>query len=215
MKLLSLNNRFVFNLIFAENPDLLKALFNSILRPENEDEIQQLHILIPDRLGTADSRIFPQISEIKAIDSEGRYFTAETDTIPEKLFLKEASHSADSEAAPEKRIYSFHFLNRHIFNNFDYMSKYRIIELESSFKRKEDLQICIIEFPKFNKAINDLSTSLDRWLYFMKNSGSLTDDQEETLMENDLQIKNAIKFLKTASNNPENWAIQMRYGSQL
>ena len=114
-----------------------------------------------------------------------------------------------------KRIYSFHFLNRHIFNNFDYMSKYRIIELESSFKRKEDLQICIIEFPKFNKAINDLSTSLDRWLYFMKNSGSLTDDQEETLMENDLQIKNAIKFLKTASNNPENWAIQMRYGSQL
>lgn len=214
MKLLSLNNDSIFKLIFGENSDLLKNLLNSILQSINEDEIQNLEIL--------DSKISPkdsilqrnQFQEIRAKDNEGRHFIAETDTLPEKIFLKRTllnlqEKDEDCEETKKKKTYTFNFLNANITSNTEYMSTYRISEMESSFKHTESFQICIIEFPKFKKTLHELRNSLDRWIYLLKNSGRLTEEQAEKLEENDEPIQKTLTELKIASSDSKNWAIQI------
>lgn len=213
MKLLSLNNAFIFKLILGENSELLKSLLNSILQSINEDEIQNLEIL-NSKISPKDSIIQRnQFQEIRGKDNEGRLFIAETDTLPEKIFLKRTSlnlKEKDSDCREtEKKIYSFSFLNSNITSNTEYISTYQITELESSFKHTESFQICIIEFQKFKKTLYELRNSLDRWVYLLKNSGGLTEEQADKLQENDEPIQKTLTELKAASSDSKNWAIQI------
>ncbi len=50
---------------------------------------------------------------------------------------------------------------------------FRLIEKETLIKYSDDIELIFIELPKFTKKENELETIADKWIYFIKNAGSL------------------------------------------
>ncbi|MEO5374741.1 MAG: Rpn family recombination-promoting nuclease/putative transposase [Alphaproteobacteria bacterium] len=54
------------------------------------------------------------------------------------------------------------------------ISQFRLLADENKLIRYRDLELVFAELPKFSKTEDQLETTLERWLYFMKTAGDLT-----------------------------------------
>ena len=52
-------------------------------------------------------------------------------------------------------------------------SHYRLLEKQTLAQYSGDLELVFIELPKFTKGLAELATISDKWVYFVKNAGSL------------------------------------------
>jgi len=53
-------------------------------------------------------------------------------------------------------------------------SRFKLIDKQQLLEYSDDIELIFIELPKFNITDSELVTAKDRWLYFVKNAGSLT-----------------------------------------
>ena len=61
-----------------------------------------------------------------------------------------------------------------MFKDFEDMrSEYRMKEVKHLREYNGDLRLVFYELPKYTKTIGELETLEDRWLYFVKEAGSL------------------------------------------
>lgn len=60
-----------------------------------------------------------------------------------------------------------------MFDTPDLTSRFKLIEKQHLLEYSDDIELIFIELPKFNLNEADLHTAKDRWLYFVKNAGSL------------------------------------------
>ena len=51
---------------------------------------------------------------------------------------------------------------------------FKLIDKQQLLEYSDDIELIFIELPKFNLTDSELVTAKDRWLYFVKNAGSLT-----------------------------------------
>ena len=55
----------------------------------------------------------------------------------------------------------------------NYKSSFRLIEKEQLVEYSGDIELVFIELPKFTKEEAELNNIIEKWIYFIKNSGSL------------------------------------------
>jgi predicted transposase/invertase (TIGR01784 family) len=53
------------------------------------------------------------------------------------------------------------------------ISRHLILNQETNTQDLDDFEFCFIELQKFSKPLGQLSTLLDKWIYFIKNASSL------------------------------------------
>ncbi|MEA1915901.1 MAG: Rpn family recombination-promoting nuclease/putative transposase [Campylobacterota bacterium] len=73
-----------------------------------------------------------------------------------------------------KKVYFIGILNFNIFDNREFVSRHLIINQETKSQDLDDFEFSFIELPKFTKEIETLSSTLDRWIYFLKHASDLT-----------------------------------------
>ncbi len=64
------------------------------------------------------------------------------------------------------------------------MTRFKLMEKEGLIEYSDDIELIFVELPKFEKTEDELVDIMDRWLYFVKNAGSLEcipDDMDEEI----------------------------------
>ncbi len=64
------------------------------------------------------------------------------------------------------------------------MTRFKLMEKEGLIEYSDDIELVFVELPKFEKTEDELVDIMDRWLYFVKNAGSLEcipDDMDEEI----------------------------------
>ncbi|HID91861.1 TPA: Rpn family recombination-promoting nuclease/putative transposase [Candidatus Peregrinibacteria bacterium] len=54
-----------------------------------------------------------------------------------------------------------------------YINSFKLLEKEKFINYSDDIELIFVELPKFTKNINQVESIQDRWIYFIKNAGSL------------------------------------------
>ncbi|MBU0499491.1 MAG: Rpn family recombination-promoting nuclease/putative transposase, partial [Gammaproteobacteria bacterium] len=55
----------------------------------------------------------------------------------------------------------------------EHLSRFRLIERERFIEYSDDVELIFIELPKFSLGLEQLHSIQDKWIYFVKNAGSL------------------------------------------
>lgn len=176
---------FAFKWVFGreQNEDLLLDLLNSILEPLPDRRLESVTILNPLLPGdTEDSKL--AVLDILARDSRGRQYNIEMQVVSHR-FLKER--------------FLFYWAKLHaqqLFEGDDYerlrptisvlvLDDVLFPDLAGSHQRfqlwndmhattfTDQLEIHLLELPKFHATLSELTTELDRWLFFLQHAAML------------------------------------------
>ena len=53
------------------------------------------------------------------------------------------------------------------------ITRFKLIEKEAFIEYNDDIELIFVELPEFNKHESDLQDIRDKWIYFVKNAGTL------------------------------------------
>ena len=184
MKFVDIKNDVAFRKIFGnENrKEVLISFLNAVLLLDNDRKIVNVEILTPYQLPAIKGGKVT-IVDIKAKDQNDKNYivemqVAEVEGFDKRvLYYASKSYSSQIERGDlyEKLNPTFFIgiLDFEITQNPDYLSRHRIVDLETGENVISDIEFNFIELPKFNKTENDLQTIIDQWVYFIKNAENL------------------------------------------
>ena len=122
------------------------------------------------------------ILDIKATCQSGREFIVEMQVEQQHSFHKRAlyySSKAYVEQLPRgkaypnlKSVYFIGVLNFRAHSNSNYLSRHLILDAVTHEQYFRDFEFCLIELPKFAKHESELSSIVDKWIFFLKYLGS-------------------------------------------
>lgn len=185
MKFLDVKTDFAFKKVFGSegSKDILMSFLNSLgLFPDGE-VITDLTIVDPYQIplikGMKDTYV-----DVKAKLSNGTTVIIEMQILNvegmEQRILYNAAKAYSTQLVQGER---YHLLNPVIavtitdftmFPEFlDVKSSFRLTEKNHLIEYNGDIELIFIELPKFTKSENELSDITDKWIYFIKNAGSL------------------------------------------
>jgi predicted transposase/invertase (TIGR01784 family) len=185
MRFLDVKTDYAFKRVFGSegSQPVLISFLNAILEYEGEQAIVDLTIVdpyqIPLLLGMKDTYV-----EVKAVLANGRHVIIEMQVLNVAGFEKRILHNAAKEYATQlRRGEDYTLLNPVIaltftdFNMFDgspdVLSRFRLLERKRFIEYSDDVELIFVELPKFTRELNALKTIQDKWIYFVKNAGSL------------------------------------------
>ena len=157
---------------------LLIDLLDSVLSPDPAHRIRDIEIQNPFNPKEAlDDKL--SILDIKARDESGRQFNVEMQVVSSPAYEKRilyywarlhVQQLRQGQDYPELRpTISISFLDHVRFSDVaDYHLCFRLLETTRRFAWTEDVELHILELPKFTKAAEELSPGLDIWLYFLR-----------------------------------------------
>ena len=91
-------------------------------------------------------------------------------------------------------------------NQKELISQFKLLEKKHLIEYSYDIELIFIELPKFTKTEEELSNIQDKWLYFIKNVGSL-----EYVPKNlSKEIEKAFQIANEANFNEEELELQYR-----
>ena len=185
MKFADITNDIAFRKIFgnAGKKKTLISFLNAVIDlPENE-QIIDVEITNPYQLGRL-SGGKSTIVDVKAKDEKGNIFiiemqVAEFDFFHKRiLYYTSQSYVSQIDKGVEytklRPVYFIGILEFKIAQSANYFSRHKVLDVETKEQVIQDVEFNFIELPKFNKAIEQLETSIDQWTYFIKNAENLT-----------------------------------------
>jgi predicted transposase/invertase (TIGR01784 family) len=185
---------------------ILINLLDSVLNPAPAHRIQDLELLNPFNPKEAlDDKL--SILDIKARDQSGRQFNIEMQMLAfryyEKRILYYASrlhqqqlHEGDDYLKLQPTI-SISFLDHVLFARLlDHHLRFRLLEERHHFAFTGDLELHILELPKFAKPESALVTELDIWLYFLRHAEKMDTDALPAALEQRPLMRRAMEELK-------------------
>ncbi len=205
---------FVFKYLFTTDRISLNSLLSYILYPDQSNSIVVLEILStensPTFLGAKNSFL-----DLKVRDKENTIFQIELQVAEQISYIKRSLYYASTlihnqlktgesyfKLSPVIQINILDFL---IFKNQTIINWFLLKERTNpELVLTEDLQMIYIELPKFKKSsVEELDSGIDIWLYLLKYSQTLT--QEDTMkLKNKLpDLKNAFGTLELYATDPE------------
>jgi predicted transposase/invertase (TIGR01784 family) len=209
MRFLDPRTDFAFKKIFgSENhPEVLISLLNAVLDDHIPAPIEAVQILnpylAPKIKGMKDTYL-----DIKAKDTMGNYFVVEMQVLNVEGFEKRILYNACKAYAGQlDQAKHYHTLTPEIaviFTDFvmfpelkQVVSCFQLREQSLGVLCNEDLTLVFTELPKFEKTEDELSTVLDKWLYFLKHAGSLAAIPKS--LESDASIHQAFEIANKAN----------------
>ena len=184
MKFVDVKNDVAFRKLFGnENrKEVLLSFLNAVLQPASAHRIVDVEILTPYQLPAIRGGKVT-IVDVKARDQSGKHYivemqVAEVEGFDKRvLYYASKSYSAQIERGDmyEKLNPTFFIgiLDFEITKNPGYLSRHKILDLETGENVVSDIEFNFIELPKFNKVESELKTTVDQWIYFLKNAENL------------------------------------------
>ena len=185
MKFLDVKTDFAFKKVFGSegSKDILVSFLNSLVFFSEGEIIEDLTIVDPYQIpmikGMKDTYV-----DVKAKLSNGTTVIIEMQILNvqgmEQRILYNAAKAYSTQLIQGER---YHLLNPVIaltltdFVMFpemaEYKSTFRLTEKNYLVEYNGDIELIFIELPKFSKTEAELSDITDKWIYFIKNAGSL------------------------------------------
>jgi predicted transposase/invertase (TIGR01784 family) len=184
MKFVDVKNDLAFRKIFGNEyrKEALISFLNAVLLLKNNQRIVAVDMLTPYQ--------FPSIKggkvtivDVKAKDQNNNPYivemqVAELDGFDKRvLYYASRSYSAQIEREDEYEklnpIYFIGILNFEVTKNSNYLSRHKVVDIETNEHFIKDIEFNFIELPKFNKKESELVTVIDQWVYFIKNAENL------------------------------------------
>ena len=184
MRFLDVKTDFAFKKVFGseQSTAILIDFLNAVLEYPPEQAIQDLTIVDPYQIplikGMKDTYV-----DVKARLANGKQLIIEMQVLNVKGFEQRILfNAAKSYSLQLQKGQDFNLLNPVIaltltdfqmFDTKDLTSRFKLIEKQHLLEYSDDIELIFIELPKFNLNETELHTAKDRWLYFVKNAGSL------------------------------------------
>lgn len=213
MKFVDIKNDIAFRKIFGnENrKEVLISFLNAVLLLDDDKKIVTVDILTPYQLPTLKGGKVT-IVDVKAKDQNDKNYIVEIQAGGEPLAEVEGFdkrvlyYAAKSYSSQIDRGDLYEQLNPKFFigildfeitQNLDYISRHKIVDIETGENLISDIEFNFIELPKFNKKESELASIIDQWVYFIKNAENLDVIPESVKDEG---LKNAYE-----DANKHNW----------
>jgi predicted transposase/invertase (TIGR01784 family) len=198
MKFADVKNDIAFRKIFGnENrSETLISFLNAVLGFEGEDKIETVTILNPYQLPKLRGGKV-SILDVRATDQRKQQFIVEMQ-VAEQIgfgkrvlyYLSKAYVSQIKRADQYRKLKPTYFIG--ILGDFShtknphYISRSRILDIDTGEPTLTDVEFNFIELQKFNKKLTELRSLSDKWIYFIKNAADLrvipTDLDDEGLL---------------------------------
>jgi predicted transposase/invertase (TIGR01784 family) len=184
MKFVDVKNDVAFRKIFGnENrKEVLISFLNAVLLLENEQRIVNVEILTPYQLPALRGGKVT-IVDLKAKDQDGKNYIVEMQVAEAEGFDKRVLYYASQSYSSQidrgdlyKKLNPTFFigiLDFEITINPHYLSRHKIVDIETGENLISGIEFNFIELPKFNKQEAELKTIIDQWVYFIKNAENL------------------------------------------
>ena len=185
MNFVDITNDIAFRKIFGNEgkKKSLISFLNAVINLPQNEHIIDVEITNPYQLGKL-SGGKSTIVDVKARDEKGNVFIvemqiAEFDFFHKRiLYYTSQSYVAQIHKGVEynklKPVYFIGILEFEIGQNPNYISKHKVLDVETNEQIIQDVEFYFIELPKFSKTIDQLATSIDQWIYFIKNAENLS-----------------------------------------
>ena len=183
MQFISPQNDFAFKRIFGneQHKEVLISFLNSVLGLSGERQVVEVKIVNPYQVPRLE-QFKETILDIKATCQSGREFIVEMQVEQQHYFHKRALYYSSKayveqlprgEAYPNlKPVYFIGILNFKTHSNSAYLSRHLILDAVTHEQYFHDFEFCLIELPKFTKHDSELSSIVDKWIFFLKYLGS-------------------------------------------
>lgn len=171
-----------FKKIFSNDAhkEILQEFLNEILILESP--IASLEILNPYQVPKLYDLKVTSL-DIKAKDQLDREFLIEMQVAREDWFLQRAMYYSAKSYSQQLKIGGNYqalnpviflgILNFKAFEHERYFTRHIILDAQSHTHELKELEFNFIELTKFNKTENELVTTAEKWLYFLKQAGKL------------------------------------------
>ncbi len=185
MKFLDVKTDFAFKKVFGSvnSKDILISFLNSVIEFDGTRKIKDLVIVdpysIPLLKGMKDTYV-----DVKAeLDDNSRVIIEMQVLNHEGLEKRILYNAAKNYSVQLKKGDAYHLLNPVIAltitdfvlfkNTEELINNFKLIEKKQFIEYSDDIELVFIELPKYHKTEAELDTVRDKWLYFIKNAGSL------------------------------------------
>jgi predicted transposase/invertase (TIGR01784 family) len=185
MKFADVKNDIAFRKIFSNESrtETLISFLNAVLGFEGKDRIVSVTIVNPYQLPKLKGGKV-SILDVRATDQNKRQFivemqVAEQDGFGKRVlyYLTKSYNSQIRRADQYRKLKPAFFIgilsNFSHTNNEHYISRSRILDVDTGETTIKDVEFNFIELLKFNKTIDELENLTDKWIYFIKNAENL------------------------------------------
>ncbi len=185
MQFVDVKTDIAFKKVFGseQHKEILISLLNAVLDLQEDKRIKDVTLKNPWQ--APDIPILKEtILDIKAVDHRGVTFIVEMQVKDNPCFDKRALYyTAKAFTGQIKKGEDYPKLDQVIFigildfNSFDgdnYLTRHLILNKETLQQELRDFEFNFIELRKFNKQEAELESIIEKWVYFIKNSGNLT-----------------------------------------
>ncbi len=184
MQFADIKNDIAFRKIFGnENKkEILISFLNAVLKLEDNKQITWVEILNPYQLARiAGSK--STILDVRAKDKAGNSFIVEMQVTDKKgldkriTFYSAKGYASQLDASENyyklKPVIFIGILNFEYMQSPNYLSRHLILDAETQEHKLKDLEFSFIELPKFKKTEQELTTLVEKWVFFIKNAENL------------------------------------------
>ncbi len=213
MQFLDVKTDFAFKKVFGSegSKDILISFLNSVIDFEGHEKIVSLTIVDPYQIplikGMKDTFV-----DVKAKLSNHKNVIIEMQVLNvqgfEKRILYNAAKSYSSQLQKSQDfitlepIIALTITDFVMFEKIDNIITYfKLIEKKTLIEYNDEIELIFIELPKFTKGEEELTSITDKWIYFIKNAGTLEYTPKTLLAE--VEIKNAFDIANTAGMSQE------------
>jgi predicted transposase/invertase (TIGR01784 family) len=184
MQFADVKNDVTFRKIFGNEQKTapLISFLNAVLELEGDHQVVNVSLANP--------YLFPRISgekgpilDVRATDQSGRKFVVEMQVAEKKGFDKRVQYYLARDYSIQINrgedypllhpAYFIGILDFSFSASGDYHTRHLILDKATNEHLLKDIQFSFIELPKFNLAIPDLTTPIDKWTFFIKHAEEL------------------------------------------
>jgi len=184
MQFADIKNDIAFRKIFGNETktEILISFLNAVLKLEGNKQIIWVEILNPYQL----PRIVGSkstILDVRAKDKAGNSYIVEMQVTDKKgldkriTFYSARGYASQLDASENyyklKPVIFIGILNFEYLQSPHYLSRHLILDAATQEHKLKDLEFSFIELPKFKKTEQELTTLVEKWVFFIKNAENL------------------------------------------
>ena len=220
MRFLDVKTDYAFKRVFGSegSKPVLISFLNAILDYRGEQAIVDLTIVDPYQIpmlkGMKDTYV-----DVKAALANGKHVIIEMQVLNVAGFEKRILHNAAKEYATQllegddytllNPVIALTFTDFIMFEGSqEAISRFRLIERDRFIEYGDDVELIFVELPKFTLELDALENIRDKWIYFVKNAGSLEYIPDN--LASDPRINEAFGLINEAAMTREELEIQFK-----
>ena len=184
MRFVDPKNDVAFKKIFGDenHKEILISFLNAVLDLKGTQEIADIAILNPYQAPRLEMLKYTLL-DLQVTDKRGVTFIVEMQVEEIEGYKKRFQYYAAKAYAGQiergeeylklNQVIFIGILNFTAFESKHYLSRHLLLNLETKDQDLGDIEFNFIELPKFKKQAQELTTLLDKWIYFIKHADRL------------------------------------------